>query len=568
MAYLRLNFARKLSALATRVPQGPGKPLFIGGFVLLGGLTCGLVTVYQGPWLGFLILAELVYCAAVLARPLVGVFGTIVLLYLLPFGVNPVPLGSFHLTFLDISLSVTLWAWVLRVLSRQERTLVLSPVGAPLLLFLGLAVVALLFGVTLMSAERLRLFFKMINSILFFFTIINVLRSRREVEAAAKAVVLGAGAAGALALALYLLPAYIFLVLRARRSLVRSAALLALPIAAGVLTLLILRYRMSDLPTPFQTLGVAVISSGGGEPLLAAGRIQMLQRAVDVANLCWLVLPVPALILVTRVLELRRTPPCWKPQQVFLAVAAVCGLLAAFALVLPGSPAQDWDLMSLIVLPLAVLAISLLPALGPAAGRRSVAWGLGMLSVAPALSFVLVNADAQAGLRRFKMLVSPAALLSTHERAYGNEKLVKLYMARGQHDSVLVYATRAVEAESTNTRYWGNVGTALYNLRRYPEAAFYFGEAAKRGSARPEVHYYLGQSLMRAHRYREALEPLQRAIDLGGEQQQFLFSLGLARAGSGDLEGARRVWSYILSKWPGDRRTAQAFRDYFGEVPE
>lgn len=206
MVYLRLTFARKLSALAARVPRGLGKPLFIGGLVLVGGLTCGLVTVYQGPWLGFLILAELVYCAAVLARPLVGVFGTIGLLYLLPFGVNPVPLGSFHPTFLDISLSVTLWAWMLRVLSRQERALVLSPVGAPLLLFLGLAVVALLFGVTLISAERLRLFFKMVNSILFFFTIINVLRFRREVETAARAVVLGAGAAGALALALYLLP--------------------------------------------------------------------------------------------------------------------------------------------------------------------------------------------------------------------------------------------------------------------------------------------------------------------------------------------------------------------------
>lgn len=207
MTYLRLTFARKLSALSTRAPQGPGTLLFFGGLILGGGLACGLVTVYQGPWLGFLILAELVYVAAVLARPTVGVLGTIGLLYLLPFGVNPLPLGAFHPTFLDISLSVTLWAWALRVLSRQERKLVLSPLGAPLLLFLGLAVVALLFSVTLVSAERLRLFFKMVNSILFFFTILNVLRSRREVESAAQVVVLGAGTAGVLALALYVLPA-------------------------------------------------------------------------------------------------------------------------------------------------------------------------------------------------------------------------------------------------------------------------------------------------------------------------------------------------------------------------
>ncbi|HLE82020.1 MAG TPA: O-antigen ligase family protein, partial [Dehalococcoidia bacterium] len=63
----------------------------------------------------------------------------------------------------------------------------------------------------------------------FFFTIINVLRSHQEVEAAARAVVLGAGAAGALALALYLLPA------RTSLRMLTSLGWLGYPTGDGVL---------------------------------------------------------------------------------------------------------------------------------------------------------------------------------------------------------------------------------------------------------------------------------------------------------------------------------------------
>ena len=144
-------------------------------------------------------------------------------------------------------------------------------------------------------------------------------------------------------------------------------------------------------------------------------------------------------------------------------------------------------------------------------------------------------------------------------------------MARAPEDpwawpvGAFVRATeRAVDSDPANDRYWGNVGSALYNLKRYPEATRYYEEAVHRGSKRAEVYYYLAQSLIRQDRWQEARTAAQNAVNLGGERLNYLFALGLTHAGSGDLEGARKIWDHILQRWPEDARTRQAYEYYLG----
>ena len=115
-------------------------------------------------------------------------------------------------------------------------------------------------------------------------------------------------------------------------------------------------------------------------------------------------MPVPALLLLASaaVWASRRrassaAPSGADPASLFLAIAAVPGLLAAMALVLPVVPAQDWDFTSLLLLPLAVWGVK---AAGSMPGTPLRGWcgaGLVLIGAGALLSFVLVNASVESG---------------------------------------------------------------------------------------------------------------------------------------------------------------------------
>src|SRR5882672_3121286 len=366
---------------------------------------------------------------------------------------------------------------------------------------------------------------------------------------------------------LFLLPSYFVLIYRSPQRLGSRIALILVPIATAVGVGWLIGVDPADLLHPFQTLRTALRSPAA--PGTTAGS-SLLRPLGEFGNLIFLVMPVPALLLLARLLPRKAqskpapSDPSQRLVREFLAWATVGGTAAAALLSIPGSPAQDWDLLSILILPAALLAIHLgIGSEGTAPSRR-LALGLGSLATASLLTFLLVNASEKAGTSRFKTLVSPGSVMSAHERAYANEKLVKYYTARKEFDSVYVYAQRAQAAEPGNTRYWDNIGTALYNLHRYEQAAGYFEEAIRRGSDRPEVYYNLGLCYTRMGRFEEAVKNIETAIRVGTEDPKYLNSLGLAMLGAGDSAGAYRVWSYVLKQWPGFEPTQRAFQHYFG----
>lgn len=357
---------------------------------------------------------------------------------------------------------------------------------------------------------------------------------------------------------LILIPSFVFLVLRERQSWIRSGILLATPLAVSAAILVFLRYPFSTVLEPVRL----VTGADGAATMSLSGLLtKALKRIPHLMNLCFLVAPLPLVILLARLARLRRRDKA-DPKTRALFIAAASGLLAAIVLSSFVFPGHDWDLITMALLPGIVLAVKLgVEYLAKAA--KPVAVGLIGLGAASLLAFVLVNANESSAVRRYDALLAADIPLSAHERAYGNERLVKVYTSRRNAEAALAYAQRAVQSDPANDRYWANVGSVLYNLKRYQEAVRYFEDAARRGSTRPEVYYYLAQSLIRQNRSHEALQPAQRAVDLGGEWPNYLFTLGLARAGSGDLEGARRVWDHVLELWPDDRRTRQAYDYYF-----
>jgi O-antigen ligase len=177
--------------------------------VLLAGLLAvvggAALSVRIHPLAGFGLIVALAAGIAFLVRPLVGLVAFILTVTLLPFAVVPVPIGGVRLTFVDTIVSSLLLIWLARLCLRRQETIALSPLGGPVLLFVGLAIVSFLFGIQSTTAELTRFFLKTINGILFFFTVHNLVEDRPALRLLLRTLVVGAAGAATLGIALYVI---------------------------------------------------------------------------------------------------------------------------------------------------------------------------------------------------------------------------------------------------------------------------------------------------------------------------------------------------------------------------
>lgn len=172
---------------------------------LLIGALGGIVIVVTSPIVLVAALAGLAAAVAVLRSPLVGLLLFVAVATLLPFAVIPVSLGA-QLTVLDATLSLLLLVWVVRLLARGSSLELTAP-GALLFAFLGLAVAAFVNGTTVsLTPEIVRRFLKLVNSVLIFFAVVNVVRARRDLERVVVALMFGGALAALIGIVLYELP--------------------------------------------------------------------------------------------------------------------------------------------------------------------------------------------------------------------------------------------------------------------------------------------------------------------------------------------------------------------------
>lgn len=255
--------------------------LAIGGVLGVGIAAAGPLIVVAG-------LAGLALGAAMLVNTRIGLLAFVGAATLLPFGVLPVPLGPVKLTFVDVTLSVLLLVWLGRILVQPEEKLRTSGLEPLVLIFIGLAVVSFLIGTSYStSAEAARLFLKFVNGVLLFFTTINCVRTRRQVELVVGALVLGAAASASIGIILYYLPADLAV------RLLSALAPLNYPAGAGVL-----RYIAST--TTLRAISTSIDPNVFGAMLMLGGTLglsQMLSPKPVVARRWLLVLAAPILAL-------------------------------------------------------------------------------------------------------------------------------------------------------------------------------------------------------------------------------------------------------------------------------
>jgi O-antigen ligase len=167
---------------------------FIGGAAALGPLfaAAGLLALAAG--------------YAVLTSTSAGLLLVIALMTLLPFGTLPFR-AIITPSLLSLALAALLVVWVARLLTHSgEYELRLTPLGLPLLGFLGFTLFSLVLGARgLPDTTTLHNYAKFVLGVLLFFSVVNVVRTREHARLIMRAFILCGGAAALLGLLLVLL---------------------------------------------------------------------------------------------------------------------------------------------------------------------------------------------------------------------------------------------------------------------------------------------------------------------------------------------------------------------------
>ena len=180
--------------------------MWLAAAVLRGGAG-GLPPAGTKPLYAFGGIIGLLVAFAIVLDTQVGLIAFLALAILLPFGVIPLPLGPVKLTFIDATLTLLLLVWLLRLLAKPGERLRTSRLDGFILAFVGLAAVSFTSGTsTAISPESARLFLKIINSILLFFTVLNCVRTLRHLREITAAFTVAGTLSAIIGIVLYVIP--------------------------------------------------------------------------------------------------------------------------------------------------------------------------------------------------------------------------------------------------------------------------------------------------------------------------------------------------------------------------
>ncbi|MSQ23503.1 MAG: hypothetical protein EXR58_02970 [Chloroflexi bacterium] len=177
----------------------------VGGASVLGG-AIGMSAVAISPLVPIGAFLGLGGFATIFRAPLSGVLLFVITACLLPFAVIPVRIGV-ALTVIDVALSLVLVVWVLRIM-RGRKGLVTTPIDGWLGMLIGFALVSFVLGsgYAAIAGEQFRLFLKLLNSMLFFYGVTQVVETKGNLLKVLRVLLVAGGLAATIAIVLYALP--------------------------------------------------------------------------------------------------------------------------------------------------------------------------------------------------------------------------------------------------------------------------------------------------------------------------------------------------------------------------
>lgn len=177
-------------------------------FVLLvaGGLV-GALFGSLGPIIAVGLLGALTVGLLMLRSTQVGLSALIALVCLLPYGALPFTVG-FRPTFWDVAVGALFAVWFLRLITGQQRTFIISPLGGWLFAFQGWAVFVMILGLRYagLNVTVARNFLEVMLAVSLFFLIINQVRTLNHLEQLSRVIIWAGGGTAALGIFFYVIP--------------------------------------------------------------------------------------------------------------------------------------------------------------------------------------------------------------------------------------------------------------------------------------------------------------------------------------------------------------------------
>jgi hypothetical protein len=211
-----------------------------------------------------------------------GLLALLGVICLLPFASLPFKIG-FTPTFLDLVFVALYAVWAARLITRRQENFVLTPVGWPVLVFMGLALFAFILGLSHSrpTLNDLRTFAEILMGIGMFLLIVNNVREEGWLGFLTGALILGGAAQGGIGILLYVIPKSWAV------ALLNPLARLSYPAGLGAL-----RYINDDPNRPMRAIGTSVDPNILGAMLvivLAVAGVQLVARR-PVLRRGWLVI--------------------------------------------------------------------------------------------------------------------------------------------------------------------------------------------------------------------------------------------------------------------------------------
>jgi len=188
-------------------------------------------------------------CALLMLRDLKwGLLALLGVICLLPFGSLPFKVG-FTPTFLDLVYGALYVVWGMRLITRRQDDLLLTPLGLPMLVFMALAAFSFLLGLSHShpTSNDLRTFAEVLLGFGMFFLVVNTVRDRSLLRELTAVAILGGAAQSGIGVLLYVLPS----AWAAR--LLNPLGRLGYPVGLGAL-----RYINDDPGRPMRAIGTSI----------------------------------------------------------------------------------------------------------------------------------------------------------------------------------------------------------------------------------------------------------------------------------------------------------------------
>jgi len=175
--------------------------------IIVAGILVGALFGSLGPIISIGLIGAAVVGILMLRSTQMGLVVLVALICLLPYGALPFRVG-FRPTFLDVALAALFAVWAIRLITGQQRTFVISPLGPLVIAFQGWALFIFIFGLRYggLNVTIARNFLEVLLAVSLFFLIVNQVKTLKQLDQISKAIILAGGGTATLGIFFYVIP--------------------------------------------------------------------------------------------------------------------------------------------------------------------------------------------------------------------------------------------------------------------------------------------------------------------------------------------------------------------------